>query len=117
MIKKILFPLLSAFILVYIIMYSVYNGDLSKLYYANAFFVTGVIYFSVGLITFSNAGKIFRGIGFVLKQRFTHKVDGLTYFDYVLLKEEKVDKNKKYIGLPTLFIGIAFIIIAIILSY
>ena len=76
-------------------------------------FVVGVIMFSVGLLTVSGATKMFRGMGYVLKKLFTRKVEGLSYYDYLLTKE---DKKERIMGYPLLFAGMTFIILSLTIA-
>ena len=97
-----------------ILMYLVYDWYfLDPLNLSNSVFITGIIMFSAGLLTVTNASKIFRGIGYVYKKMFTRKVDGMSYYEYVLMKD---DKRDQVLGVPLFIAGLAFIIAAIILG-
>lgn len=112
MIKKLLLDLIGGTLFVYIIMFTFYEGDLRPINYSNALFVVGVVLFSAGLLTVTNATKVFRGISFVLKRMFTRKVEGMSYYEYMLMKD---DKKEGLAGLPLLLSGLVFIIIALII--
>lgn len=112
MIKNLLIDLVGGTILVFIIMFTFYQGDLIAINYSNTFFVVGLLMFTPGILTVTNASRIFRGIGFVLKQMFTRKVEGMSYYEYLLTKS---DKKENLAGFPLLISGIIFIIIALII--
>lgn len=76
-------------------------------------FVIGLVMLSVGLLTVTGAAKLFRGMGYVLKRLFTRKVDGVSYYDYLLAKE---DRQQRVIGYPLLFAGITFIILSLTIA-
>jgi membrane-bound ClpP family serine protease len=111
MIKKILLDLIVGTILVYLIMFAFYDGNLSDINYANALFVVGLILFSAGLLTVTNASKVFRGFTFVFKRMFTRKVEGMSYYEYVQMKDDAKEKNS---GFPLLISGLVFIIASLI---
>lgn len=114
MLKKILLDLVGGTLFSLILMYLIYDWDfMNPVNISNSVFITGVVMFSAGLLTVTNATKIFRGIGFVFKRMFTRKVEGLSYYEYILMKD---DKQERYLGLPLLITGLAFIIAAIILG-
>jgi ABC-type transport system involved in cytochrome c biogenesis permease subunit len=76
-------------------------------------FVVGVIMLSVGLLTVTGAAKLFRGMGYVLKKLFTRKVEGMSYYDYLLTKEER---RQRMLGLPMLLAGLTFIILSLTIA-
>lgn len=76
-------------------------------------FIIGVVMTSVGLLTVTGAAKMFRGMGYVLRRLFTKKVDGLSYYEYLLTKE---DKSERVMGYPLLFSGITFIILSLTIA-
>lgn len=112
MIKKILLDLIVGTILVFMIMFAFYSGDFSRLNYANTFFIVGLILFSAGLLTVTNASKIFRGFTFVFKRMFTRKLEGMAFYEYVQMKD---DARERYDGFPLLISGIIFIIVNFII--
>jgi hypothetical protein len=114
MLKKILLDLVGGTIFSLILMYVIYDWDfMEPINLSNSVFISGVVMFSAGLLTITNATKIFRGIGFVFKRMFTRKVEGLSYYEYILMKD---DKENRVLGLPLFITGLAFIIAAIILG-
>ncbi|MDD3129915.1 MAG: DUF3899 domain-containing protein [Candidatus Izemoplasmatales bacterium] len=100
--------------MVLIIMFAFFEGDFSFLNdnLQNTIFIVGIILTSAGLLTATGASRIFRGVGFVFKRMFTRKVDGLSYYEYLLMKD---DKRERYQGLPLLIVGIAFVILSLFL--
>jgi len=114
MLKKILLDLVGGTIFSLILMYVTFDWDfMDPNNLSNSVFITGVVMFSAGLLTVTNATKIFRGISFVLKRMFTNKVEGISYYEYALMKDDKKDRT---LGFPLFITGLAFIIAAIILG-
>jgi hypothetical protein len=113
MIKKLLLDLIGGTIFVYILMYSIYDWDLKPINYSNSLFIIGVVMFSAGILTVTNATRIFSGVGFVFKKMFTRKVEGLSYYEYLLQKD---DGKESVQGYPLLISGIIFIAIALIIA-
>ncbi|MDY0317600.1 MAG: DUF3899 domain-containing protein [Candidatus Izemoplasmatales bacterium] len=114
MLKKILLDLVGGTIFSLILMYLAFDWDfMNPINLSNSVFITGVVMFSAGLLTVTNATKIFRGIGFVFKRMFTRKVEGMSYYEYILMKDDKQDR---LLGFPLFITGLAFIIAALILG-
>ncbi len=113
MLKKIILDFIGGTILVFIIMFTVFDGDLKPINYADSIFIVGLIMFSAGLLTVSNASKILRGISYSLKRMFTRRVDGMAYYEYIAMKD---DKKERIIGLPLLLTGLTFIIVSLIIA-
>lgn len=114
MLKKILLDLVGGTLFSLILMYVAFDWNfMEPIYLSNAVFITGIIMFSAGILTVTNASKILRGIGYVYKKMFTRKVDGLSYYEYILMKD---DKKERFSGLPLFITGLAFIIAAVILG-
>jgi hypothetical protein len=110
MIKKYLIDLVVGSLLVVVLVQTLYIGPHP---YEDISFVIGLTMFSVGLLTVSGAAKIFRGMGYVMKKIFTKKVDELSFYDYLLTREEKTEK---IMGYPLLLAGITFIILSLTLA-
>jgi hypothetical protein len=72
-------------------------------------FIIGIVMLSVGLMTVSGATKMFRGMGYVLRKMFTKKVEGLSYYEYLLMKEDKTDR---VMGYPLFFAGVVFVVLS-----
>lgn len=114
MLKKILLDLVGGTLFSLILMYVIYDWDfMDTINLSNTVFISGVVMFSAGLLTMTNATKIFRGIGFVFKRMFTRKVEGMSYYEYILMKD---DKENRVLGFPLFITGLAFIIAAVILG-
>ncbi|MDT8336752.1 MAG: DUF3899 domain-containing protein [Candidatus Izemoplasmatales bacterium] len=113
MIKKFLLDLVGGTIFVFILMYTAFDWVLTPINYSNSLFIVGVVMFSAGILTVTNATRIFRGVGFVFKKMFTRKVEGLSYYEYLLQKD---DDKESVQGYPLLISGIIFIAIALIIA-
>ncbi|MDY0024186.1 MAG: DUF3899 domain-containing protein [Candidatus Izemoplasmatales bacterium] len=119
MLKKLLFQvfldLVGGSLAVLILMFAFFGWDFRPQEYnlSTSFFIIGLIMFSAGILTVTGATKIFRGIGFVFKRMFTRKVEGMSYYEYILMKEEAKEKAG---GLPLFIAGIIFIVIAVIIG-
>ena len=110
MLKKYLINLVVGSLLAFVLVQFVYRGPHP---YEDISFVLGCVMLSAGLLTVSGAAKIFRGMGYALKKLFTRKVEGLSYYEYILAME---DKNERLRGYPLLFAGITFIILSVTLA-
>ncbi|MGE4572338.1 MAG: DUF3899 domain-containing protein [Candidatus Izemoplasmatales bacterium] len=110
MIKKYFIDLVVAGLLIFVLVQVL---DDHKNLVQDTMFTVGVVMFSFGLLTASGATKMFRGMGYVLRKMFTKKVEGISYYEYLLLKEEKRDR---VMGYPLLFSGITLVIVSIVLA-
>lgn len=91
-----------------------FDGDFKLGNWLDAGFIVGMILFSFGLIATTNAGKLFRGFGFVVKKLLAGKYAHYSYYDYVMEKGESRDKTT---GIPLLVVGTIILATASILSY
>ncbi|QWB99527.1 DUF3899 domain-containing protein [Mycoplasmatota bacterium] len=111
MIKKYIIDLVVGSLLVFVLVQTIYDNNLHP--YEDLTFTVGLVMLSVGLITVSGATKMFRGMGFVLKKMFTKKVEGMTFYDYILTQG---DKAERVTGYPLLFAGITFVIVSVTIA-
>jgi len=109
--KRYLLDLVGGSIVIFVLVQ--FSQEKYDLLLENRTFLIGVSMTSVGLLTVTGASKLFRGMGYVLKKLFTRKVEGLSYYDYLLLKE---DKKNRIAGFPLLFAGITFIILSLTIA-
>ena len=80
---------------------------------SNAFFYIGIFMFFGGIITLSNATKVFTGIGYVYKSlfnRFRSKHDN--YYEYYQTKSQDY---KEVYGIRVLILGTIYLIVALVL--
>lgn len=105
--KRYLFDLVGGSIVIFVLVQV--TQEKTRYLLQDRTFVIGVAMLSVGLLTVTGAAKLFRGMGYVLKRLFTRKVEGLSYYDYLLTKE---DRDQRMMGYPLLFAGITFIILS-----
>lgn len=91
-----------------------FGGDFRLGNWLDAGFIVGLILFSFGLIATTNAGKLFRGFGFLVKKMFQGKYAHYSYYDYVSERGETTDKTA---GIPLLVVGFTILVTASILSY
>lgn len=91
-----------------------FEGDFKLGNWLDAGFIVGMILFSFGLIATTNAGKLFRGFGFVVKKLLAGKYAHYSYYDYVMERGESRDKTT---GIPLLLVGTIILVTATVLSY
>ena len=104
----------------YILLITIFNQEVNEVTWAqpyvrqmanDALFVVGALMFSVGLITFTNAGKVFYGFRFAAKQMFSRKnLTHLAFHDYRRELEKK--RDEKVTGLYPLLTGLILIIVS-----
>ncbi|MBI9009051.1 MAG: DUF3899 domain-containing protein [Tenericutes bacterium] len=97
-----------------ILMYARFLGEFSILNVLNGLFVVGIIMFSVGILTVTNAGQAFRGIGFIYKKMFSKKYTSTSYYEY--LKTLDSSEKEKPTGWPALLVGMIYLALSIIFS-
>lgn len=100
-------------ILFLILIYLRFEGEFSTINVLNSMFITGILFFSVGILSVSNAKQLFQGIGFTLRKMFGKKYEHLSYYDYMRTKEERRNQPT---GWAALFAGIIFLAVSIIFS-
>jgi len=115
MIKRFLLNLIVSGLGIYLLLRTAYDGIYTYKNIVDASFVVGMIFTAFGLITSSNAGKVFHGVGFAFKQMFSRKnYTHLAFYDY---KRKKEEKNGSVTGVYTLSVGLLIVIISTIISY
>ena len=98
-----------------ILIYARFFGEFSTLNVLNGLFVVGIVMFSAGILTVTNAGQAFRGIGFVFKKMFSKKYTSTSYYEY--LKSLDSSEKEKPSGWPALLVGMIYLALSIIFSY
>lgn len=100
---------------VYVLLITAFDRNFSNQNINDAVFVVGAIVFSIGLITVSNAGKVFDGFRFAFKQLFSrHNYTHLAFYDY---KRQLEEKEAKVTGVYTLLGGLTFIAVSSIIGF
>lgn len=97
-----------------ILIYARFEAEFSTINVLNSLFVTGILFFSGGILSVSNAKELFKGMGFTLRKMFTRKYGTMSYYEYLQTKQERRDLQPT--GWPALFAGIIFLAVSIIFS-
>lgn len=123
--KRVLFIIALSILIMLLLMYLIYDFDMSLMNVSNVFFFMGTIYFFPGLIIVSGATDIFYGIGYLTRRMFLKdKGDGSYFKSFKDYKEYKCIKNGRYNtkdntkgkGVNILLVGGVYIIISIVIS-
>lgn len=114
MIKKILITLLMSFMVIFMILYSLYEDPLKFINFINITFIVGVTEFFIGIIATTNITDVFIGFGYNFKKLFSNRYKHMAYIDYY---NERKDKKAKATGFPILFVGGLLTAISTIISY
>jgi len=115
-IQRIILNMLLAAILFFSIMQTFLEGDYSELNINNSLFISGFTIAAFGLLTATNAGKLFRGFGYVAKKFFTRRYVDMSYYEYVQMKELSQSREKTT-GWYAVFVGLSMIIVSFLLGY
>jgi hypothetical protein len=102
--------------LIYALLESVFNGDYALQNIYDAMFVVGAVMLSIGLITLTNATKVFTGFRFAFKQMFSRKNNytHMAYYDY----QRKVESKKERVtGLYPLLTGLTLFLVSAIWGF
>ncbi len=91
-----------------------FDGEFTLRNWLDSGFIIGMIMFSFGLIMATNAGKLFRGFGFLTKKLISGKYAHYSYYDYVSEQGEVKDKTT---GFPWLIVGGLILAVTVTLSY
>lgn len=102
-------------LLVYLLLITAFDGMFSDQNINDATFVVGAVMLSIGLITFTNAGRIFTGFRFAFKQITSrHNYTHLAYYDY---KRSIENKTERVTGVYPLLGGLLFVTISTIIGF
>lgn len=119
--KRVLFTIALSILIMLLLMFLLYDFDMSLMNISNVFFFMGTIYFFPGLIIVSGSTDVFTGIGYLTRRTvFKDKGDGNYFKSFNDYKEYKYLKNGKYNtegkGVNILLVGGVYIIISIVIS-
>ncbi len=96
------------------IMYTLLEGNFTELNINNSLFVTGMVLFFVGVLTATQAAKIFRGFGFAFKKFFSRTRSDMSYYEYITEKERMEATEDRPTGWYAIIVGIAAILVSIL---
>lgn len=103
-------------LLMYALLETVFNGDYALQNIYDAMFVVGAVMLSIGLITLSNATKVFTGFRFAFKQMFSRRnqYTHTAFYDY----QQKVDAKKERVtGLYPFITGLTLFVISAVWGF
>lgn len=118
--KHILTTVISSVILGLILLFLVYDFEITKLYMANILFIVGVLYFFPGLIIVSGSAEMFRTVTYLGGRMFRKNKEGVneSFAQYSERKNlERMRLHNKHVGYIILITGGSYIIISMIFSF
>lgn len=115
MIKKLLINVVMAGLIFLLIMFAILDGDFTELHVQDSIFVTGFMVASVGLLSLTNVGSMFRGFGFAFKKFFLKKYQNIDYYEYSRQRDDIRKRNEKPTGWAALLVGLVLIIVSIVI--
>lgn len=114
-ITRLFINLVVASLFTYLLLIYGFDGDFKTQNILDAGFAIGFIFLSVGIITASNAGQVFDGMRFVLKQWFSRKqYTHLAFYDY---KQSRRSEREPMTGIFALLVGIIFIAVSGVMGF
>jgi len=113
MIKKLLINVLVAGLLFLLIIFSILDGDFTELNIQNSLFVAGFLMASVGLLSLTNVGSMFRGFNFAFKKFLFKKYQNIDYYEYSKQRDDIRKRKEKPTGWAALLVGLVIIIVSI----
>lgn len=119
-IKNLLYTIAVSIGLMILLMWGIYDFDMSLMNLSNVIFVIGIILFFLGLISVTGAIQVFGSSQYLTRKTFSRKGkhDFKTfkdYRDYKQLKNAGKAKNGK--GLNRLLLGSVYIIASLIIGF
>ncbi|MBN2877446.1 MAG: DUF3899 domain-containing protein [Bacilli bacterium] len=98
------------------IMYTLLEGNFTEININNSLFVTGMVMLFTGILTATQALKIFRGFGYAFKKFFFKNRSEMTYYEYIQQKELiEREKEDKPTGWYALIVGLILIVLTFII--
>lgn len=119
--KRVLFTIALSILIMLLLMFLLYDFDMSWMNISNVFFFMGAFYFFPGLIIVTGSTEVFAGMGYLTRRIFLKdKGEGNYFKSFNDYKEYKYLKNGKYNtkskGVNILLVGGVYIIISIVIS-
>ncbi len=117
--SRLLLIIFVSLVLAGLLVVFVYGYDLRPMYLSDIFFFVGAVFFFPGLISVTGVMEIFASSQYLSSKVFSGKIEDQHHFksldDYKEFKKITSKKSRKRVEM--LIVGLAYIIIAIILSY
>ena len=119
--KKIFFTIALSILIMLLLLFLVYDFDMSLMNLSNVLFFMGTVYFFPGLIIVTGASEIFSSVGYLNRRMFRkNKGDGNDFKTFNDYKEYKHIKSAKYNtkgkGVNILLVGGGYVIMSIVIS-
>ncbi|MCM1992783.1 DUF3899 domain-containing protein [Oceanirhabdus seepicola] len=119
--KRIFFTIALSILIMLLLLFLVYDFDMSLMNLSNVLFFMGTVYFFPGLIIVTGASEIFSSVGYLNRRMFRkNKGDGNDFKTFNDYKEYKHIKSAKYNtkgkGVNILLVGGGYVIISIVIS-
>ncbi|GEM_PF-4270729 len=117
MFREALTAVLFMGVFIFFLYTGVFENDPRYVRLSNAFFLPGIILFFISIVVVTNASNVFMSVTFTFKKIFSRRYrdQRSTYFDYVQARRQK--KKRRYIGVPSLLISLALLVVAGIFAY
>ena len=113
MIKSFIATILFSALLIMLLLFTYYDQVYTIEHFADAIFMIGITMFFMGLISVTNASRVFTGAGYAFKSIYTRRGTGnKTFYQYSAEKK----KEKSLFSTPIFIVGLGYIIISVFLA-
>lgn len=119
-IKEFLYPIAVSIVIMILLMFFLYDFQISLMNISNVIFFIGMFFFFPGLISVTGASQIFDSSRYLTRKTFAtnSENDFKTFNDYKEYKRlKRVNNPIKSRGLTILILGGAYIVISLIIGF
>lgn len=119
-IKNSIYTIAVSMVLMILLMWRIYDFDMSLINVSNVIFVIGIVLFFTGLVSVTGASEVFDSSKYLTQKIFSRKNEQTfkTFKDYKAYKQVKcLGKYGKYKGLNRLILGGVYIIASLIIGF
>lgn len=119
-IKRFLCAIAVSIVSIILLMFLIYDFEMSWMNLSNAIFLVGVFFFFPGLISVTGAGQVFYGSGYLSRKIFTKRSENCfkTFNDYKEYRRFKhANTTVKGRGLGLLILGGMYVIVSLAIGF
>lgn len=119
--KHLISVLLVSWVIMILLMYWLYDFELTAIHVSNVLFIPGLLLFFPGLFLLTGAGQFFTSATYLTKKMFSKPskmAEHLkSYNDFLVYRNaENQHQRLKKTGIQTLFTGVVYIVLSFIIA-
>lgn len=119
-IKRLFYAIAVSIVIMILLMFLIYDFEISWMNLSNVIFLMGVLFFFPGLMSVTGASQVFHGSSYLSRKIFARSSENCfkTFNDYKEYKRLKhVNTTMKGRGLGILILGGVYVIVSLVIGF